>query len=131
MTQLAGELGAEFKDTTSVGFKVFGSGEKAKLAVYAKGKIVGEINQRDLSEASIDLYKQKAYDSFAKYNPTTVQQAKGLLLKNQANANTTMLTSAEGIVNGMLKNNGKIPGPSGEKGETNYEKGRFGPLPKY
>ena len=128
MTELAGELGIKFKNETGLGFSVFGTGDKAKIEVTAGGKIVGSVNQRDLSEASIDLYKQKAYDSFVKNNPTTVQQAKGLLLKNQAGANVTMLTSAEGIINRMLSEKGSMP--SSEKGETPYEKGRFGPLPK-
>ncbi len=128
MTQLAGELGIAFKNETELGFKIFGSGDKAKIEVTAGGKIVGSIDQRDLSEASIDLYKQKAYDSFAKYNPTTVQQAKGLLLANQAGANVTMLTSAEGIIKRMLSEKGNLP--SGEKGETPYVAGRFGPIPK-
>ena len=125
MTQLAGELGIAFKNETELGFKLFGNGDKAKIEVTAGGKIIGTIDQKDLSEASIDLYKQKAYDSFAKYNPTTVQQAKGLLLENQSDANVTMLTSAEGIVKKMLK------GLPTEKGEPPYDKGRFGPLPKW
>ena len=128
MTQLVGELGVQFKNTTSLGFKLFGSGDKASIEVTAGGKIVGLLNQKDLSEASMDLYKQKAYDSFAKNNPTTVQQAKGLLLQNQAGANVTMLTSAEGIINKMLKEKGSMP--SSEKGETPYVAGRFGPVPK-
>ncbi len=128
MTELAGELGVKFKNETGLGFSVFGTGDKAKIEVTAGGKIVGSLNQKDLSEASIDLYKQKAYDSFAKYNPVTVQQAKGLLLKNQAGSNVTMLTSAEGIIKRMLSEKGNLP--SGEKGETPYVAGRFGPVPK-
>lgn len=128
MTQLAGELGVKFKNDTSLGFKLFGSGDKASIEVTAGGKVVREINQKDLSEASVDLYKQKAWDSFNKYNPTTVQQAKGLLLKNQAGANVTMLSSAEGIIGRMLKEKGTLP--NSEKGETPYERGRFGPIPK-
>ena len=133
MTQLAGELGIAFKNETELGFKLFGSGDKAKIEVTAGGKIIGSIDQRDLSEASIDLYKQKAYDSFAKYNPTTVQQAKGLLLANQAGANVTMITSAEGIIKRMLSesaNTKGLPTASDEKGEPPYDKGRFGPISK-
>jgi hypothetical protein len=130
---LAGELGIAFKNETELGFKLFGSGDKAKIEVTAGGKIIGSIDQRDLSEASIDLYKQKAYDSFAKYNPTTVQQAKGLLLANQAGANVTMITSAEGIIKRMLSesaNTKGLPTASDEKGEPPYDKGRFGPISK-